>query len=140
MTQRNVAWLALMAVGGVLGAGVSLYAVYAAYATDFRPNPVLTTIYCILPAVCFPTFVLIRRVRRAAVLLAIGALCFLSAYSALNWRTCAELGYCGSIVSTVLDTLKTRVVLAFFAVAVISFIATAINEPAAHLKPKSRVR
>ena len=128
MTLRNGAWLALMATGGVLSAGVSLYAVYAAYATDFRPNPVLTTAYCILPALCFPTFILVRRARRAATLLAIGALCFLAAYSALNWRTCAELGYCGSIATTVLVTLKTRIVLAFFAVPIIVWIAQSVDD------------
>ncbi len=88
----------------------------------------LTTVYCILPALCFPTFILVRRARRAAPLLAIGALCFLAAYSALNWRTCAELGYCGSIATTVLVTLKTRIVLAFFAVPIIVWIAQSVDD------------
>ena len=73
-------------------------------------------------------FLLLRPARRAALLLALLAYAFWAVYSVLNWRTCAELGYCGSVVSTVLLTLKTRMVLAFFAVAAISFIADAIDD------------
>ena len=47
------------------------------------------------------------------------ALTYLGAYSTLNWRTCSELGYCQGMLATVMQTLSTNMVLAFFAVVAI---------------------
>jgi hypothetical protein len=51
------------------------------------------------------------------------ALTFLGAYSSLNWRTCSELGYCQSLMATVMQTLSTNIVLAFFAVVILALLA-----------------
>lgn len=128
MTIRGTAWSVLVAIGAIASAGISLHGIYQGYAVDFWQNSVLTGAYCLFPLLCFPVFLLMRPARRAALLLALLACAFWAVYSVLNWRTCAELGYCGSVASTVLLTLKTRMVLAFFAVAAISFIADAIDD------------
>ena len=92
---------------------------------------VLTGAYCLLPILCFPVFLLVRPARRAALLLVMAG-GFLAAYSAINWRTCSELRYCTSVISTLLETLKTRLALAFFSVAAISLIAEAIDDRVPH--------
>jgi hypothetical protein len=109
-----------MVVGCILSALISLDGIYIAMRVDLRRDTVLTGTYCLLPLLCFPMFIFLRRTRRTAVL-AVLACVFLAAFSALSWRTCAELGYCGSIVSTVLQVLTTPSVLAFFAIAAIAF-------------------
>ena len=45
----------------------------------------------------------------------------------LNWRTCAEMGYCGTVASTVLETLETKPVLAAFAVVLCALLAILIG-------------
>jgi len=137
MTTRGIAWFVLMAIGAIASAGISLHGVYQGYAVDFRQNPVLTGAYCVLPLLCFPVFLLMRPARRAALLLALLACAFWAVYSVLSWRTCSELGYCDSVASTVFLTLKTRMVLAFFAIAAISFIADAIDARPSLPRPKA---
>jgi hypothetical protein len=129
-----------MTVGFILGVGVTLNGIYEAWAVDKRQDPVLTWVYCLSPILCFPVFFLVRSHRKSAVLLALLALAFLGAYSALNWRTCAELGYCASLASTVLETLQTFWVLAFFGVAAISFVAATIENRSLHLNQRNRIR
>jgi hypothetical protein len=65
----------------------------------------------------------VRPPRRAAFVLSLMALTYLGAYSTLNWRTCSELGYCQSLMATVMQTLSTNMVLAFFAVVILCLIA-----------------
>ena len=71
---------------------------------------------------------LVRASSRAAVLLSLMALTYLGAYSALNWRTCSELGYCMSMTATVMQTLSTNVMLAFFSVVVLSLLAQLVDD------------
>jgi len=56
------------------------------------------------------------------------ALTFLGAYAALNWRTCSELGYCESVITTVMQTLSTNMVLAFFGVVILNLIALLVDD------------
>ena len=49
----------------------------------------------------FPGLSSRRPARRSAALLSLLALTCHGAYSALNWRTCAELGYCEDVIATV---------------------------------------
>ncbi len=112
-----------MILAGILSAAVTLYGVYSAIAIDFRQDPILTGLYSLLPFLSFPVFLLVRPAQRSAILLAILAVAYAGVFAALNWRTCAELGYCGSVASTVLETLSTRTVLAYFGVAIFRFAA-----------------
>ena len=128
MTIRGMAWLALMTATGILSAGETLYGVYSAIVIDLRPNPVLTGLYCLLPVLCFPVFMLVRPARRSTALLLILAIGYVVAFSMLNWRTCAELGYCSDVAATVLETMKTTVVLAFFGVAIGRFVADLVDD------------
>ena len=128
MTVRGALWLALMTLAGLLSAAVTLYGVYSAIAVDFQLDASLITLYCLLPFLCFPIFMLVRPPSRSQTLLAVLALGYLAIYSMLNWRTCAELGYCGTVASTIIETLKTRTVLAYLAVVVLSFFALAVDD------------
>ena len=131
MTIREIAWLALMTVTGILNAVVTVYGAYLWISIDFDLNPILTYLFSTLPLLCFPTFLLVRRPTKSAAIIAILALAYFIVYSTLNWRTCAELGYCASVVSTVIDTLKTWSVLAFFAVPILTFVAQFVDRPKA---------
>lgn len=128
MTIRGILWLALMTATGIVSAGVTLYGVYSAIAIDLRPNPVLTGLYCLLPVMCFPVFFLVRPARRSTALLLILAIGYVVVFSMLNWRTCAELEYCSDVAATVLETMKTPMVLAFVGAAIGRFMADLIDD------------
>jgi hypothetical protein len=123
MTIRGILWAVLLAFAGILSAGVSLFGIIAAIRIDLRQDTLLCLLYCGLPALCFPVFLFVRPPRRAAFVLSLMALTYLGAYSTLNWRTCSELGYCQSLMATVMQTLSTNMVLAFFAVVILCLIA-----------------
>ena len=123
MTIRGIIWTILLALAGVLSAGVTLLGMAAAIRIDLRQDTLLSLCYCGLPVLCFPVFLLVRPPRRAAVLLSLMALTYLGAYSALNWRTCSELGYCQSLIATIFQTLSTNIVLAYFAVVILTLLA-----------------
>lgn len=128
MTIRGITWAVLLLLAGILSAGVTLYGVWSALGMDFRQDTVLCSVYSALPILCFPVFVLVRASGRAAVMLSLMALTYLGAYSALNWRTCSELGYCMSMTATVMQTLSTNVMLAFFSVVVLSLLAQLVDD------------
>jgi hypothetical protein len=128
MKIRDAAWLAAMTLAGILSAAVTLYGMYSANSVDFRQNTVLTSLFCLLPILSFPVFLLVRPARRSTAMLAMLAIAYLAVYSRLDWRTCAELGYCGSVASTVLETLRTRPVLEYFGVAIFSFAALLVDD------------
>ena len=136
MTIREIAWLALMTVTGILNAVITVYGAYLWISIDFDLNPVLTYLFSTLPLLCFPTFLLVRRPTKSAAIIAILALAYFIVYSVLNWRTCAELGYCTSVLSTVVHTLTTWTVLAFFAVPILTFVAQYVDRPQAGKPPK----
>lgn len=128
MTIREILWAVFLALAGVLSAGVTLYGMYSAIRVDFRQDTVLTVAYCTLPFLCLPVFLVFRPPHRAASLLTFMALTYLGVYSALNWRTCSALGYCESVTATVLLTLSTNVVLAYFAVVALSLLAQLVDD------------
>jgi hypothetical protein len=123
MTIRGIIWTILLALAGILSACVTLFGIRRCLGVDLRQDTLLACLYCGLPILCFPVFLLVRPPRRAAVLLSLMALTYLGAYSALNWRTCSELGYCQSLVETVFQTLSTNMVLAYFAVVILCLLA-----------------
>jgi len=128
MTIRGIIWAVLLTLAGVISAGVSLYGIYSAFGLDFRQDTLLSCLYCGLPLLCFPIFLLIRPQNRSTFLLSLMALTYLGAYSALNWRTCSELGYCQSLVETIMQTLSTNVALAFFSVVILLLIALLVDD------------
>ena len=128
MKIRGIAWAVLLAFAGVLSAGVSLYGIYSAIRIDLRQDTALTFLYCALPVLCFPVFLLVRPASRSAFVLSLMALSYLGAYSALNWRTCSELGYCEGVTVTVMQTLSTNIVLAFFAVVILTLVAQLVDD------------
>jgi hypothetical protein len=129
MAIRGIIWTILLALAGILSAGVTLFGIGRSFGVDLRQDTLLSCLYCGLPVLCFPVFLLVRPPRRSAVLLSLMALTYLGAYSALNWRTCSELGYCESLVETVFQTLSTNMVLAFFAVVVLTLLAQLADDP-----------
>jgi hypothetical protein len=127
MTMRGIAWAVVLSLAGVASAGVTIYGVASAIGIDLRQNPVLSVLYCGLPLLCFPVFALMRPVHRSAPVLALMAVAYLGVYSALNWRTCSELGYCEDVLPVVAQTLSTNMVLAFFSVVILSLIAVLMD-------------
>lgn len=128
MKIRGIAWAVLLALAGILSAGITLYGIFAATGIDLRQDTLLSLLYCALPILCFPVFLLIRPTSRSAVLLSLMALTYLGVYSSLNWRTCSELGYCDAVIATMMQTLSTNIVLAFFAVVVLTLIAQLVDD------------
>jgi hypothetical protein len=123
MTIRGILWMIFLALAGILSAAVTLDGFGRCLGVDLRQDTLLSCLYCGLPILCFPVFLLVRPPRRAAVVLSLMALTFLGAYTTLNWRTCSELGYCQSVVETLFQTLSTNIVLAFFAVVILCLLA-----------------
>jgi hypothetical protein len=73
----------------------------------------------------------VRPPRRAAFVLSLMALTYLGAFSTLSWRTCSELGYCQGLMATVMQTLSTDRVLAFFCVVILSLLAQLADDQSA---------
>ena len=128
MTIRGIIWVVLLAAAGTLSAGVTLYGVWSAISLDLNQDTLLSLVYCGLPMLCFPVFLLVRPQRRSAVVLSLMALTYVGAYTALNWRTCSELGYCDNLLATVMSTINTNTALAFFAVVILSLVALLVDD------------
>jgi len=90
---------------------------------DLRQNTLLSVAYCALPLLSLPLYLLALAVRKLLPLQTVLVLAYIPVYSALNWRTCAELGYCGSVASVVFMTVATSKVLLFWGVALSSLAA-----------------
>lgn len=105
----------------LLSFAVSVYGLLPFASADFRQDAAVMILYCVLPVLSFPVTLLFSRSLRWSVALHwILALGYLTAYSLLDWRTCAELGYCQGVLSTVFATLTGRRVQGVFAVAVLN--------------------
>ena len=101
--------------------GVSLYGLLSYAWIDFRSDTAVMILYFILPVLSFPvTLVSFKSVRASVALHWALALGYLAVYSLLDWRTCAELGYCQGVAQVVLVTFISRRILAVFAVAVLN--------------------
>ncbi|MGA8727619.1 MAG: hypothetical protein WB608_02630 [Terracidiphilus sp.] len=140
MKIREFGVLALATIAGLLSAVVTLGGLYSVYGLDFRRDTVLSVLYCLLPILCFPVFILVRPAQRSAAIAAVLAVAYLVVYSMLNWRTCAEYGYCGSVASAVMETLKTRTTSCYFGVALFSFAAVNVDRHAKQAKSQHFTR
>lgn len=128
MTIRGIIWALLLAVSAVVSAGVSIHGVWSAMSIDLRQDTALSVVYCAMPILCFPVLLLLRPLSRSTFALSLMALTFLGTYSLLNWRTCSELGYCESVMATVMQTINADVTLAFFAVVVLNLTALLVDD------------
>jgi hypothetical protein len=131
MKARSVlAWLCRLAVaiGSFL---VSAYGVYSYLGADFARDMLAMGLYCALPLLCFPVFLLFFKSLRWSVTLHwMLAVAYLAVYSALDWRTCSESGYCVSVTQTLLQTLTARPVEAVFGVALFNLAALILQRKA----------
>jgi hypothetical protein len=128
MTIRGIAWVVILVLAGILSAGVTVTGIWSALGLDFAQDTVLSIVYCAMPMLCFPVFLLMRSRSQSGILLSLMALTYLGAYSTLNWRTCSELGYCMSMLGTVMETLSTNVVLAFFGVVILTLMSQLVDD------------
>jgi hypothetical protein len=128
MKMNEALWVGLRTASGVCSLFVSLHGIYQIYGLDFRVDTLVSTIYVVLPLASFFIFLFVKVPKLEVSLHAIVAIGYLSTFSILNWRTCAELGYCGSIASTVFATLNIKPVLAAFGVIVFSFAASFVDD------------
>ena len=127
MKMRELLWTGLRTAAGVCSLFVSLHGIYEIYGLDFRVDTLVSTIYVVLPVASFFIFLFVKAPELEATLHTIVAVGYLTTFSMLNWRTCAEFGYCESVASTVLETLKTKPVLAAFGVIVFSVAASFVD-------------
>lgn len=118
-------------LAGILSCLLMLMGMFAATRVDIRMSTALSILYCALPILSFPLYLLSLVIRRLALIQAILAAAFLPVYYALIWRTCSELGTCGGIASALLMTLKTPQAIAFIGIAASSLTALALDSRAA---------
>ncbi len=110
-----------MGIGSLL---VSMYGVYSFDGMTLTQDTILVVLFGLLPGLFIPVFVLsFWRLRLAVILHWVFAAGYLVVYSVLDRRTCSEMGYCGSVISTVIETLTAHPVEATFAVALLNLVA-----------------
>jgi hypothetical protein len=127
MNLRQAGWLVIKVVAGVLSASVSLHAIYAAIAVDFRFNPVLTLLYCLFPGLSFLVFLFVRSARTEAFMQTALFLGYLVTASMLGWRNCSAYGYCASVTSVIAAQLQSKTIAVSLAVASLSIVAWLIG-------------
>ena len=119
----------VVAIGSFL---VTAYGLYSFDRAEFGRDMLAMSLFCVLPFLSFPVFLQsFRSLRWSVAMHWILAAGYLAVYSALDWRTCSEMGYCHGVMQTVLQTLTVRPVEAVFAVAV-------FNLATLHLQRKAR--
>jgi hypothetical protein len=121
-----------MIPAGVFSFLLVLYGLAAVRGIDLRQNTLLPFAYCVLPLLSLPVYLLTLGVRKLLPLQAVLVLAYIPVYSALNWRSCAELGYCGSVASVVLTTITTSKVMLYWGVALCSLAAFVVERRGSH--------
>lgn len=121
MRVRSLAALICQRIARLLSFAVSVLGLLSLAWTDLRPDTVVVDLFFILPVLSFPvTLLSFRWLRWSAALQWVLALGYLATYSLLDWRTCAELGYCEGVLPVVLTTLTSWQVQILFAVAIVN--------------------
>jgi hypothetical protein len=128
MTERSLIRFGLNGIAGFLSFAVLGFGLYSAWGIDVRFNPVLSTLYYVLPIASFPVFVMGFAWRRAAILQASMVVVYIVVCTALSWRECTALSYCTSIGHAVLLNIETKPVLAFLGTAMASCAAMMLRE------------
>jgi len=125
---RENVLLVVKTVSGILCMYVTMCGVNAAFGMDFRADTLLAMLYCLIPAGSIFIFALVKRPWPEIGLHFLLAVFYLMVHTALDWRTCAELGYCGTVGATVMDTALTRSNGSTFAVVLLSIAALMLGE------------
>jgi hypothetical protein len=124
MTIRRIVSILCRAAVGIGSLLVSMYGVYSFDGMTLAPDTVAVVLFGLLPVLFFPVWILsFWRLRLAVILHWAFAAGYLVVYSILDRRTCSEMGYCGSVLSTVIETLTAHPVEATFAVAMLNLAA-----------------
>lgn len=105
---------------GVCSLFLTLHGIYSLYGLDLRRDRVVSSLYVLFQLTSFLVFLGVKRSKAQLILHAVNFSGYLLTYSLLNWRNCAELAYCASPASTVLETLRTIPVGAALAVFLLS--------------------
>ncbi|MGO9437558.1 MAG: hypothetical protein ACLPH3_13475 [Terracidiphilus sp.] len=116
--MRELLWVGLRGAAGLCSIFVSVRGFDGMYGIDFRIDTLISILYCVFPVASFFIFIFVKPPKLEVSLHALIAIGYLTTFSILNWRTCAELGYCESVATTVLGTLRTWPVAAGFGVVV----------------------
>lgn len=130
MTERVLLRIGVTWIAALLSFAMLAFGLYWSMSIDVRFNPALSILFCALPLLSFPVFLVGILIRKAAWLQPVMAVVYLVVYAALNWRTCASMGVCAGGASIVFLTLKTKSVLAFFGAAIASVAALVLRESA----------
>jgi hypothetical protein len=124
MKIRKVTSSVCRSVAGLLSFFVTAYGALSFEFANFRQDTLAMSLFCALPFLSFPAFLLSFKSLRWSVrmhwILAAG---YLAVYSVLDWRTCSERGYCHGVIQTALQTLTAGIMQAVFAVAVFNLAA-----------------
>jgi len=95
---------------------------------DFRQDALLMGLFFVLPVLSFPITLLSSRWLRWSVALQwVLALGYLAVYSRLDWRTCADAGYCQGVMAIILVTMTAWPVQVLFLVAVLNLALLWLN-------------
>jgi hypothetical protein len=128
MKIHQAAWLAIKVLAAVLSAIVSVHALYSATRVDLRIDVVVTSLYCLFPALSFVVFLFVRSARAEVVAQIILFLGYLVTASMLAWRNCSAIGYCTTVSATVTTVFRSSFILASFGVAVLTLIAWVLGD------------
>lgn len=113
----------------LLSFAVSIYGLLPFISADFRSDTLLVSLYCILPVLSFPvTLISFRSLRLSVALHWLLVFAYLAVFSMLAWRTCAEMGYCHGVLSTVFATMSTWRVRGLFLVAILNLALLILKE------------
>lgn len=129
--QRVALWICrrIAAFGSLI---LSLYGCYCWLASGLQQDWYVVTLYCVLPMLSFPVFLLSKWQPRLSIALHwVLAFGYLAVFSALDWRTCSELEHCSGVAATALAALTTLPVEITFAVAIANLAVSAITRRAA---------
>jgi hypothetical protein len=127
MKLKENIWLAARTITGILCMYVSFLGLFSLYGLDLRPNPMVSTLFFVLPTLSIFVFTLVKRPHLELALQAVIAAGYLTTFSMLNWRTCSALGYCGTVLDTVLATLQIRTVLAAWGVVLLTALTIVLD-------------
>jgi len=108
---------------------VSAYGVYLFEGADFGRDRLEMSLYCGLPFLSFPVFLLsFWSLRWSVAMHWIIAAGYLAVYSTLDWRTCAEMGYCHGIMRVIEALRHARLLLPLLCLFVASY-STILPQP-----------
>jgi hypothetical protein len=124
MIARFVISILMRVAAGVMSFAVMAYGIYSFISVDLKRDAQLSFLFCLLPTLSFPVFLLSFRWLRASTWTHwLIAAAYLTVYSLLDWRTCAEMGYCDGMLNNVMRTLTTRPVEMCIGVAALSLVS-----------------